>query len=204
MKMVSVSILSLSTLLAFAHAAAPTVNDSPKGANYVADFNDGITGSVGFKSASNGSVEVNIDLSNFPSEGGPFLYHVHEARVPSNGSCLATGGHLNPYNGSPNATQANELEVGDLSGRHGSLSGSQAKINYVDDYLSLNPENPAFVGNLSVVVHFHNTTRLACANIEKSSNSSDNSISTASNGGDSLNMPSGIVALAAAAFGFFI
>jgi hypothetical protein len=36
--------------------------------------------------------------------------------------------------------------------------------SFVDLYSSLNPRNVAFVGNRSMVIHYGNGTRLACAN----------------------------------------
>lgn len=203
LRMKLLSVLSVSSFLAFANAAAPISDDSPKGASYVANFDGTVSGSVGFKTVSNGSVEVSVDLAGLPSQGGPFLYHVHEYRVPANGSCLATGGHLNPYNGSATATQPNELEVGDLAGRHGDLNGPDAKLSYVDNYISLNSEDPAFIGNRSVVIHYHNTTRLACANIEKSSNSSGAS-TVVSDSGDSIIKPTGLLLVAGAALGLLM
>ena len=35
---------------------------------------------------------------------------------------------------------------------------------YIDDYVSLNPNGPAFMGNRSLVIHLYNGTRFACAN----------------------------------------
>lgn len=97
------------------------------------------------------------------------MYHVHEYPVPANGSCDATGEHLDPQNRTENppcdATQSQTCQVGDLSGKYGdipAIPGFYAK--YVDDYCSLNPDDPAFIGNRSLVIHCNNGTRLACAN----------------------------------------
>lgn len=37
--------------------------------------------------------------------------------------------------------------------------------SYVDPYISLAPNTPAFAGNRSIVVHFANKTRITCANL---------------------------------------
>ncbi|CAH2351251.1 cell surface superoxide dismutase [Cu-Zn] 4 [[Candida] railenensis] len=176
---VSVFLASLSLVVA---GTAPYATDSPAGAKYVATFSKTVTGSVEFATVSNSSVGVTVDIEGLPSSGGPFLYHVHQYPVPSNGSCLATGGHLDPYHGVATSSDPAALEVGDLSGKHGSINGTSIDTFYVDNYLSLNKDDPAYVGNLSVVIHYANTTRLACANIElvedsSSSSSSGNSTS---------------------------
>lgn len=164
--MVSVSsILPLAAVASVAAAdAAPVSTDSPTGFIYKASFDKTVTGSVTF-SSTNGSVVVNVNLSNLPNYGGPFLYHVHQKPVPSNGNCTGTLGHLNPYNGSETATSPAYMEAGDLSGKHGKIPSTSYSTSYVDQYLSLNPSNPAYVGGLSVVVHLSNLTRIACANI---------------------------------------
>jgi len=185
--------------------SAPVVSDSPEGAKYVAKFDDKLQGSVEFSSASNGSVTVNVDLDGFPSSGGPFTYHIHEAPVPSDGNCTGTKLHLNPYNGNPNATEPSELEVGDLSGRHGAVEGSSIDESYVDQYISLNENNKAFIGGLSVTIHYKNTSRLACANITEESSSTSTPVATASE--NSANMVAGmggVAAAAAAALGLLI
>jgi hypothetical protein len=55
-----------------------------------------------------------------------------------------------------------------LSGKHFNIDStfeSQTfQRSYLDLYLSTNPEDPAFFGNRSVVVHALNGTRLNCAN----------------------------------------
>ncbi|CUM62458.1 uncharacterized protein PRCAT00000008001 [Priceomyces carsonii] len=173
-------LLSLAAIGSGVRASAPVVTDSPKGAKYSAEFEKGVvSGEIDFSSSSNGSVSVNVDLSGLPSVGGPYKYHVHQLPVPSDGNCNGTKLHLNPYNGNPNATQPNELEVGDLSGRHGVLTYTDSKVSYVDDYISLNEDNKAFIGGLSVVIHFSNDTRLACANITSNSSSSSSTVASA-------------------------
>jgi hypothetical protein len=60
-------------------------------------------------------------------------------------------------------------QLGDLSGKHGAITaanitGNHYRCNYTDDYLSTNPGDTAFFGNLSLVVHAGNDTRLNCGN----------------------------------------
>ncbi|CAK7897226.1 cell surface superoxide dismutase [Cu-Zn] 4 [[Candida] anglica] len=151
--------------------AAPTTSNSPQGVKYSALFEKSIKGSVNFTTTSNGTVQVEVDLSNFPSSGGPFTYHIHEAPVPSDGNCTGTKLHLNPYHGLANATTPSMLEVGDLSGRHGKISGTSYNATYLDPYVSLNPSDKAFPGGLSITIHFaSNNSRIACSNITKVEN----------------------------------
>lgn len=189
--MVSIRYIGQSlSLFRLALSAAPVQTNSPD-ATYVANFTSRVEGSISF-SATNGSVLVDVNLSNLPSSGGPFLYHIHQLPVPSDGNCTGTAGHLNPYNGSEAATSPADKEVGDLSGKHGRINGQSLQTSYIDEYLSLNDNDPAFIGNLSVVVHYANTTRIACANItEMFANSSQPSTSSASQGQFSVSSAGG-------------
>jgi len=194
--MVSVTwLVSIASIITSVKCAAPVVSDSVPGTEYIATFTspnfqdgDDITGTVEFAAVANGSVQVNVNIDNLPSTGGPFPYHVHAKAVPSDGNCTGTLAHLNPYNGSANATTAANLEVGDLAGKHGPLKGSSFSTSYVDQYLSLNPNDPAYVGNLSVVIHAADNSRLACANITKETSSSN---STGGNNGGSNSSSNG-------------
>jgi hypothetical protein len=58
--------------------------------------------------------------------------------------------------------------VGDLSGKHGAIPEGASSFwsEFTDLYPSLNPSDPAFFGNLSVVIHLANSTRLTCANFK--------------------------------------
>lgn len=183
-----VSLLQVSQLLgvvSLAFAQAPVKDNSPPGEHFTAEFSKKIEGSVSFSSTENGSVLVDVNISGLPSEGGPFAYHIHELPVPSDGNCTGTKGHLNPYNGTVNGTTAADKEAGDLSGKHGVITGQSLETSYIEPYISLNEEDPTFVGNLSVVVHFANSSRIACANITSDSshsNDTSSSISTANGG----------------------
>lgn len=171
------SIISTALLASLSAAKLLKANDSPDGAKFVAKFDNKLQGKVEFVGTKNGSVSVSVNLEGLPESGGPFPYHVHELPVPADGDCMGTKLHLNPYNGSATATNLEDSEVGDLARRHGNLTAPLADIEYIDEYLSLNSDSPAFIGGRSVVVHFLNNSRIACANIteEDSSNSSDGS-----------------------------
>ncbi|KAI5289168.1 hypothetical protein KEM55_008881, partial [Ascosphaera atra] len=55
--------------------------------------------------------------------------------------------------------------VGDLSGKHGHLSAYNHLMVYNDNYLSLNPRDPAFIGDRAFVVSMKNGTAINCGNI---------------------------------------
>lgn len=200
--MVCVSKLSIISLLSLVIAdAAPKVADSPSGAGLEATFDSKISGSVFFTSQ-NGLVKVSVDLSGLPEFGGSFLYHIHEKPVPADGNCTATLGHFNPYNGTTDGATDALMEAGDLSGKHGVINGTSINTSYIDQYLSLNPEDPAYFGGLSVVVHFANTTRLACANITSVASSlSEVPASTLSYTGSAVSSVSSGIALVESATG---
>ncbi|KAH7056831.1 hypothetical protein BKA57DRAFT_451738 [Linnemannia elongata] len=99
-----------------------------------------------------------------------FQYHVHVKPVGPNYGCMATEGHLNPFNGSLPCNKANltACEIGDLAGKHGNIvpteDGTFPTISYIDTQLSFTePANGALVGR-SIVIH-NNGTRVACGNL---------------------------------------
>jgi hypothetical protein len=101
------------------------------------------------------------------------VYHIHVDPVPASGNCTATLGHLDPYERGESpvceASQPETCQVGDLSGKHGTMdpaAGSSFQVVYLDLYLSTEPGVNSFFGNRSIVIHSHNLTRLACANFE--------------------------------------
>lgn len=150
-------------------------------------------------SAGPGGVGVlfNVDFTGFPQGLGPFSmliayftpvleappltaslgYHIHTERVPEDGNCTATLGHLDPYHRleTPpcNSTEPATCQLGDLSGKHGEIvvvAGTNQTwlAEYIDYFLSTDPGSNAFFGNLSIVVHSANSTRLNCGNFELS------------------------------------
>lgn len=61
------------------------------------------------------------------------VYHVHQNNV-TNGNCSSAGGHLDPYgNGGAtcNSDDQASCEVGDLSGKHGTVPGTTFSAKYV-------------------------------------------------------------------------
>ncbi|RCK67144.1 Cell surface superoxide dismutase [Cu-Zn] 4 [Candida viswanathii] len=163
------AVLALSALAIASDA--PISTDSADSAPLVARFEKSeksdIEGTIKFEPSSNGTVLVSIDIEGLPSSGGPFPFHVHEKPVPESGNCTATGGHLNPYNGSTTATTPAAKEVGDLAGRHFNLTGTSFEGEFDDNYISLNPDSKSYIGGLSVVIHSSNNTRLTCANLKE-------------------------------------
>lgn len=193
-------------LFVFAAAGeAPITSDLIKGDSYVANFDSpNALGQIRFDTLDNSSISVHVDVSGLPDAGGPFMYHVHQLPVPADGNCLGTLEHLNPYNGSVSATEWALKEAGDLSGKHGAVSGNSINTTYVEPYLSSNPSDPAFFGNLSIVFHLADKTRIACANITKvESKLQNSSIPTATpipNSGASQRVVSVMSILAVGAF----
>lgn len=59
-------------------------------------------------------------------------------------------------------------QIGDLSGKYGAITTTPFSATYTDDFTSTDKDQAqAFMGNLSVVVHFANLTRITCANFGK-------------------------------------
>ncbi|KAH6610597.1 cu [Trichoderma cornu-damae] len=161
---------------------APVVSGNPHGVEYKAAlpkqpfFSDAalagnVKGYVSAVAAPGGKgVKFTVQFENFPKEGGPFLYHIHEMPA-TNGNCTSTLAHLDPYHrGETPACDASKPEtcqVGDLSGKYGKINSDPYLAEYFDLYTSLRSDSPAFFGNRSIVVHYANKTRLTCANFAK-------------------------------------
>ncbi|KAL1850399.1 hypothetical protein VTK73DRAFT_9691 [Phialemonium thermophilum] len=138
-------------------------------AEYAAKIDAGsIQGWANATSAAGQAVRFTVDVSGLPTKNAPFTYHIHEFPVPPDGNCTGTGAHLDPFGRtqSPpcNVTAPQTCQVGDLSGKHGAINATSAHYNFTDSYVSTNPSNVAFFGNLSFVIHDSTTARLACAN----------------------------------------
>ncbi|OSS45603.1 hypothetical protein B5807_09667 [Epicoccum nigrum] len=173
-----VSILSLIAAASAVTAEwihAPVVRNNPPDAAFVATLPKqekyAVTGSVIGSTHKHGTgVKWTVSVDNLPAEGGPFMYHVHKAPVPSDGNCSGALSHLDPYGRGDvpacDPTQEDTCEVGDLSGKYGKIEAGLKSFHaeIVDLYTSTNRDNVAFIGNLSVVFHFANKTRFACAN----------------------------------------
>ncbi|QPG73107.1 hypothetical protein FOA43_000412 [Brettanomyces nanus] len=166
------SILLISATIVSAEEA-PQNLDNPEGAIYKAHLDSGdIKGIIEIYTARNSSAKVHLDITGLPEKGGPFFYHLHQNKVPESGDCEATGTHFNPYEASFEECDSNQddsyCQVGDLSGKHGWINTTCFQTTYYDPYLSLNKENKAFIGDLSVVVHYSDMTKMLCANLYES------------------------------------
>lgn len=151
---------------------APRNDDNPD-VKYKAHLDtEELHGIVEFYRGKNGTAKVHVDITGLPEEGGPFYYHIHNNRIPENGDCEMAGTHFNPYD----ATLADcdeqdgdaNCQVGDLSGKHGVMNTTCFQLTYYDPYISLDPNNKAFIGDRSVVVHFNDMSKMVCSNIFKS------------------------------------
>lgn len=126
-----------------------------------------IKGSISATAQPNGiGVVFEVNFSNFPKSGGPFSYHIHVAPV-ENDNCTLTLGHLDPYirGETPpcNSTLPQTCQVGDLSGKYGAITSDPFTVKYLDLFASTEQGLGSFFGNRSVVIHFHNKTRITCA-----------------------------------------
>lgn len=171
---------------------APVVNDNPKGATYVATLPPakGPTGTVTAVAANNGTgVVFNVNVSGFPSSGGPFLYHIHDAPVPSTGNCTGTLAHLDPFKRGEqppcDSTNKQTCQVGDLSGKYGKIAADPFTAQYTDLYASTKPGIGAFFGNRSITFHYANATRITCANFTLQASGSNSSTATGTSGSGS-------------------
>jgi len=147
---------------------------------------DDIMGSVTASSTAGGTgVSFSISFSNLPSvsQYGPFVYHIHEAAVPSDGNCTGTGAHLDPTDRgelhSCEVQAPQTCQAGDLSGKHGNITAQVWTVSYSDLYLSTDPSSAYYFGNKAIVIHSSNATRLTCANFTMvSSGTSTNATAT--------------------------
>ncbi|KAI1211073.1 superoxide dismutase [Annulohypoxylon truncatum] len=142
----------------------------PENAFWEGSLNGNVKGHVSAKSGAGGNgIDYEVAFSNLPTEGGPFIYHIHVAPVPSDGNCTSTLGHLDqtirgedpPCDSSRPAS----CQQGDLSGKYGKINGSAPfTATFHDPYTSLVDGDGAYFGNRSLVFHFSNKTRISCAN----------------------------------------
>ncbi|KAF4549453.1 Copper/zinc superoxide dismutase-like protein [Elsinoe fawcettii] len=178
--MLTQSLLLATTFTALASAQgastdAPIVRGNPLGATYqavlTASNKSTISGNivVSTNPTQQGS-NIQVNLEGLPSTGGPFTWHIHKAPIPDNGNCSAALTHLDPYGRgeTPACDAANpqSCEVGDQSGKWGKmgLNSTSYNANYIDPYVATLPSDPAYVGGKSIVIHYPNKTRIACAN----------------------------------------
>ena len=134
---------------------------------------DGVSGQITFHQVSPFSpTTVTVELSGLSSRASG--YHVHDfpvdETVPGTGKCANSfaGGHFNPRNvvqDSSSPMTFDGYEIGDLSGKYGSLAGQDSiSVNYSDPYLPLFGVD-SIVGR-SIVIHYPNGSRWLCANIQ--------------------------------------
>lgn len=139
-----------------------------------------LSGSVLFTMSGSGC-QVDLEISGFPAQGGPWPYHgispfnhnsdylVHQYAVTGN-NCSTAGAPFALINETaipvpcPPSDAPGGCQAGDMAGQFGNLtaSGSVMKSSYYDPYISLDPTQANYVGDLSFNVHFSNFTVIAC------------------------------------------
>lgn len=171
--MVAINKILTSSLLTSAVALAdqaPENNDSHKKSVARAHLDkDLVKGIIEFTSK-DGVVNVHLDVTGLPPNAGPFQYHIYDSQVSSKYNCEDAGSLFNPYNSNYNICDDlqndGECAIGDLSGKHGYINTTCFETQYSDPYLSLNPNNAAFVGGMSLIITDQNNKRISCGNIK--------------------------------------
>ncbi|KAJ5032417.1 uncharacterized protein L3040_009022 [Drepanopeziza brunnea f. sp. 'multigermtubi'] len=159
---------------------ATVVENNPVGKVYTAvlpeqQFNNpqdprgNVIGSISATANPDGhGVSFTVQFENLPTSGGPFLYHIHDDPVPSDGNCNKTLAHADPFirGETPpcDASLPQTCQTGDLSGKYGKITSDPFTVTYKDDFASTVEGIGAFFGNRSFVIHFANKTRITCAN----------------------------------------
>ncbi|KAI9827454.1 MAG: hypothetical protein M1832_004803 [Thelocarpon impressellum] len=149
---------------------ALVVASNPVGAFYKADLpaSKKVKGYITGVSNNGTGVYFSLSVSNLPTSGGPFLYHIHDAPVPADGNCTGTLAHLDPTvrgekpECDPKLPQT--CQTGDLSGKYGKITSDPYTRSYTDLFASTLPGIGAFFGNRSITIHYANATRITCAN----------------------------------------
>jgi len=139
----------------------------------VVRFNEnGVTGSIQFYQRSPyDPTQVFVNLKGLGSRTAG--YHVHEYPIgpgasPQRCANRYAGGHLNPTGITVAGTTSDQFEVGDLSGKFGSLSGqNDIYREYVDPNIPL--FGPYSILDRSLVIHEDDPegTRFVCSNIQR-------------------------------------
>lgn len=146
-----------------------------------------VEGYVTVKSGPGGiGVDYIVKFSNLPREGGPFPFHIHEKKVPDDGNCTSTGGHLDPFQrGDDPACDSDypqTCEVGDISGKYGKIDKDPYEATFHDEFGSMNLGSNASIVDRSVVVHFANKTRITCFNFVDGTPSNSTPTATSTGG----------------------
>ncbi|KAK0734782.1 Cu,Zn superoxide dismutase-like protein [Lasiosphaeria miniovina] len=149
-------------------------NNPVIGEVWVATFNSSTVKGTVTAIANTVGVNYTIDVTGLPAEKGPYKYHVHLKAVPADGNCADTGGHLDSYvrGDSPpcDASAPQTCEVGDLSGKYGTVAGPTVLKSFNDPYTALNIIMLGYIGDRGIVFHDASSARIACATLVKSPN----------------------------------
>ena len=139
----------------------------------VSRFNEnGVSGSVRFYQHSPfDSTRVFVNLKGLQSKASG--YHVHAYSVgpgssPERCASRYAGGHWNPHGIVDSGTTSDQFEIGDLSGKFGSLANqNDVYREYVDPNIPL--FGPYSIIGRSIVIHMNNDdgTRWVCSDIER-------------------------------------
>ncbi|KAK5076468.1 Cell surface superoxide dismutase [Cu-Zn] 4 [Lithohypha guttulata] len=175
--------LTIFTLCAgiFAQQPAPIITNNLPATGYYASLTSGpgsIKGDIVLEAATDGTgMNVKISWNGFDlADSTEYIYHIHQFKVPETGNCNSTGAHFDPYGVGEGPEDVCEVsrpetcQLGDLSGKHGAITfmndtNPSRSLEYLEEYLSTDPNDTAFFGNLSIVVHKKNNKfRLNCGN----------------------------------------
>ena len=119
-------------------------------------------------------VRSRVNLRNLEGKAGS--YHIHQfpttldKKDNEDNPCMRTGGHFNPYGIDPSTSpkhqgSSDKYEVGDLSGKYGSLKGlNEYEIDRIDPLLSLFGKF-SVVGRSVIIHNYPKPSRWTCANI---------------------------------------
>ncbi|GAB1310592.1 Cell surface superoxide dismutase [Cu-Zn] 4 [Madurella fahalii] len=151
--------------------ARPVRNNPVIGERWVAIFNSSTVKGTVTAVAHTVGINYTIDVTGLAVEKGPYKYHVHVRAVPESGDCAETGGHLDSYvrGDTPpcESSMPQTCEVGDLSGKYGTVAGPDVKKEFNDPYTALNKIQLGYIGNRGIVFHDASSARIACATLNK-------------------------------------
>lgn len=154
------------------------IKQNPKNVVAIADFpyglNTNVSGLVFFTSKKGKAVKVHMDITGLPLDKGPFFYHIHENQITDKDTCGGVGSIYNPYNSKDDCDGTKDdsyCAIGDLSGKHGIVNSTCYGVKYYDSFLSLNRKSKSYIIGKSLVFHYQNNTKFACANINEASES---------------------------------
>ncbi|KAK0624596.1 Cu,Zn superoxide dismutase-like protein [Bombardia bombarda] len=151
--------------------ARPVRNNPVIGEKWVAKFDSATVKGTVTAIAHKLGVNYTVDVTGLPEGKGPFKYHVHLRGVPADGNCTETGGHLDSYQRGDSPPCNNKApatcEVGDLSGKYGTVEGPKAVKSFNDPYSALNKINLGYIGDRGIVFHDASSARIACATLKK-------------------------------------